>query len=383
MSSGEPDAGRRKEVGGFGPKVFSPAVPPSGVVAGRRGTRTRTYTQSGVDRSSVARSLAAMLAEIRPSAPPSHGRPVSLPGHFAGLVRLGRETVAVTTDTVGTKVILARQMGRWEEVGEDLVAINVNDLAAVGARPSGLVDTIVCARPDAVRFRKIGRGIHRGLVAARCSLLGGETAVVPDLVSDIDLGGTAVGFFPSGRTPVTGRAIRPGDRILGIPSSGVHANGFTLLRRVLTEAGFDPRRPRPGGRRAVGTELLRPTRIYSEVIDAIADRPGVHGLAHISGGGVRNLVRLRPSVRFSLEEWPAVPPLFGWIARTGHLSVREMFQTFNMGIGFAVVAAARSVDDLLDRLHRLGAPDALEIGRVGPGRGVAVPEWGLDYTGYA
>jgi phosphoribosylformylglycinamidine cyclo-ligase len=197
--------------------VFSPAHPPTGVAGRRRGGRTRTYAASGVDRAEIAASLRALLGAIRSRAPSTHGRPVELPGHYAGVIRIGAQTLAATTDTVGTKVLLAEQLDRWEEVGEDLVAINVNDLAAVGARPAGIVDTIVCARPDRRRFRAIGRGIDRGLRAARCSLLGGETAVVPELVRGIDLGATALGFFPGRRRPITGARVRPGDRILGIP----------------------------------------------------------------------------------------------------------------------------------------------------------------------
>jgi len=289
----------------------------------------------------------------------------------------------VTTDTVGTKVLLAETLDRWEEVGEDLVAINVNDLAAVGARTAGIVDTIVCARPDPIRFRAIGRGIARGLEAARCSLLGGETAVVPDLVRGVDLGATAIGFLPDGRRPVTGHRIRAGDVVLGLPSSGVHANGFTLVRRVLAESGIDPRRPRPGGRGPVGAELLRATRTYTEAVEAVADLPSVHGLAHLSGGGVRNLVRLHRGVRFELDGWPPVPALFDWLQSAGGLADAEMFQTFNMGVGFAVIVAARSVDSVRAELARGGAPDAAEIGRVVPGRGVTLPDRRLIYDGYA
>jgi len=298
-------------------------------------------------------------------------------------VRIGRESIAATTDTVGTKVLLAEQMDRWEEVGEDLVAINVNDLAAVGARPAGLLDTIVCARPEPARFRAIGRGLERGLASARCSLLGGETAVVPDLVHDIDLGATAIGFFPPGRSPVTGARIGVGDRLIGLPSTGVHSNGYTLLRRILEEARVDPKRPRPGARVPVGVELLRATRIYSETVDAVAGQAGVHGLAHLSGGGVRNLVRLRPGVRFELDGWPPVPPLFDWIGSTGGIAPTEMYQTFNMGIGFVVVVAASATRAALRRLARHGAPDAVEIGRVTAGRGVSLPGLGLTYAGYS
>ncbi len=331
----------------------------------------------------MTEALSALLRASRGTAPADHGVPIPLPGHFAGLIRIGPTTIAATTDTVGTKVLLADRLGRWEEVGEDLVAINVNDLAAVGARAAGVVDTVVCARPDPPRFAAIGRGIGRGLRAARCSLLGGETAVVPDLVHGIDLGATAIGFFPGGRVPVTGRRIRPGDRLVGIPSSGFHANGFTLLRRVLDEGRIHLRRPRPGQRAPLGVELLRPTRTYTEPVDAVADVPGVHGLAHLSGGGVRNLVRLAPQVEFRLDRWPRVPDLFRWLQDRGGISTREMFQTFNMGVGFVLVVAPRAVPAVQARLARTGAADAVEIGTVAPGRGIALPELGLRFDGYS
>jgi phosphoribosylformylglycinamidine cyclo-ligase len=342
-----------------------------------------TYASSGVDRASVSAALAALLESTRYRPPPSHGRPVDAPGHYAGFVRIGRETLAVTTDTVGTKVLLAESLGRWEEVGEDIVGVNVNDLAAVGARPAGLVDTILCTRPDADRFRAIGRGLGRGLRAAQCSLLGGETAVVPDVVRGIDLGATAFGFFPRGRRPVTGATIRPGDVLLGVPSSGLHANGFTLVRRLLKERSVDLLRPRPGGRLPVGEELLVPTRIYSGVADGVADRAEIHGFAHLSGGGVRNLVRLHPRVAFVLDEWPEVPPLFRWVQALGGISEEEMFQTFNMGIGFVIVAARHRLAETRRRLVRAGAPDVLSLGHVERGRGVRLPTFGLAYEGYS
>ena len=342
-----------------------------------------TYAASGVDRASVSAALAALLESTRYRPPPAHGRPLDAPGHYAGFVRIGRETLAVTTDTVGTKVLVAEAAGRWEEVGEDIVGVNVNDLASVGARPAGLVDTILCARPDADRFRAIGRGLGRGLRTARCALLGGETAVVPDVVRGIDLGGTAFGFFPRGRKPVTGKGIRPGDVLLGIPSSGLHANGFTLVRRLLSERSVDVLRPRPGASAPVGAELLTPTRIYSAVADAVADHPEIHGFAHLSGGGVRNLVRLHPKVAFVIDPWPEVPPIFRWVQALGGISEEEMFQTFNMGIGFVVVVARHRLAETRRRIARAGAPDTVPIGRVERGDGVRLPALGLQYAGYS
>jgi phosphoribosylformylglycinamidine cyclo-ligase len=346
------------------------------------GSLPKSYAASGVDLSARAAALAGLLAQVRYRPGPEHGRPVPAPGHYAGLIRIGRETIAITTDTVGTKVLLAERLDRWEEVGEDVVGVNVNDLASVGARPAALVDTILCGRADPDAFRAIGKGLGRGLRAARCSLLGGETAVVPDIVRDIDLGGTAVGFFPHGRRPVTGARIRPGDRILGIPSQGVHANGFTLIRKLLDAGGIDPYVPRPGSSIPVGEELLRPTRIYSGAADALAARSETHGLAHISGGGVRNLVRLHGRVSFVLDEWPEPSALFAWIQSLGSLSDKEMYQTFNMGIGFVLVVAPTHLADTRRRLARAGAPDAVEIGRVERGRGVVLPGLGLRYEGY-
>jgi phosphoribosylformylglycinamidine cyclo-ligase len=342
-----------------------------------------TYARAGVDRGPVAESLAALLRAVRYRAPPASGRPLDLPGHYAGLVRVGRETLAITTDTVGTKSILAEELGRWEEVGEDIVAVNVNDLAAVGARPIGLVDCLSVPVPDPEVFAQLGRGLDRGLRSARAHLLGGETAVVPELLRGRDLGGTALGFFPRGRRPITGDRIRPGDRILGIPSSGLHANGLTLARRLLRDRGVPLDRPRPGADRPLGEELLRPTRIYVPPVEAIAGLDATTGLAHVSGGGVRNLVRLNDRVRFVLDRWPEPPGLFGYLAELGGIAPAEMFQTFNMGIGFVVVARPTRASELFRRLARAGAPDALEIGTVARGKGVELPGHGLRYEGYA
>ncbi len=348
-----------------------------------RRTAGSHYAASGVDRTAVSAALAALLREVRFHPPARHGRLVPAAGHYAGLLRIGAETIAVTTDTVGTKVLLAEALGRWEEVGEDLVGANVNDLAAVGARAAGLVDTILCRTPDRATFRAIGRGIDRGLRAANCSLLGGETAVVPEIVAGTDLGATAFGFFPRGRSPILGTEIREGDRLVGIPSNGFHANGFTLVRRLLREHSVDLGRPRAGGRIAIGRELLRPTRIYCNAVESVADLSGVHGLAHISGGGVRNLVRLAPNRRFVLDQWPEVPAVFGWLAQLGDLPPAEMFETFNQGIGFVVVAAPRAVPDVLRRLGRAGAQDARIIGSVARGSGVTVPAHDVSYEGYS
>ncbi|MGI0131703.1 MAG: phosphoribosylformylglycinamidine cyclo-ligase [Thermoplasmata archaeon] len=342
-----------------------------------------TYARSGVDRTRVGAALAALLGQVRYRPPPSNGRPIEAPGHYAGLVRIGRETLAITTDTVGTKTVLAARLHRWEGVGEDIVAVNVNDLAAIGARPAALVDCLQCDQPDPEVFRQLGVGLERGLRLAGCSLLGGETAVVPEIVRGVEVGGTAIGFFPRPRAPLLGRAIRPGDRLVGIPSEGMHANGFTLVRRVLDEHSVDLAHPRPGGGGPLGEELLHPTRIYVRVAEAMAPLASTHGMAHISGGGVRNLVRLHPKVAFVLDGWPAPDGIFRWIGDLGHVSDEELYQTFNMGIGFVVVVRPTGLSETLRRLARAGAPDARVLGHVERGEGVKLPHLGLTYRGYA
>src|SRR5579871_1806543 len=382
-----PSAGHRRPERASGIRTsgrhrYPPAALP-GVVSPRPARSGWTYAQAGVDRGEVSEALSALLAGVRYRPPASSGRRLDLPGHYAGIVRIGRESIAVTTDTVGTKVLLAEQLGEWEGIGEDAVAVNVNDLAAVGARPFGLVDCISCDHPRPAAFAAIGRGLDRGLRAAKCALLGGETAVVPDIVTGVDVGGTALGFFPGRRRPVTGDRIRPGDVVLGLGASGFHANGFTLVRRLLTKAGPDLAQRVPGERRPLGRALLAPTRIHVGASEAVADDPGVHGLAHISGGGVRNLFRLHPRVRFVLDAWPAPSGLFRWAQEVGHIAPSELYQTFNVGIGFVVVARRAAVPEVTARLRRAGFPDARPVGRVEPGVGVSVPAQGLEFSGYA
>lgn len=342
-----------------------------------------TYARSGVDRAATREALSALLAPVRYRPPAAHGRPIAKPGHYAGLISVGRETIAATTDTVGTKVLIAAELREWRDVGEDMVAINVNDLASVGARPFGIVDTISCAKPDPAIFAEIGVGLNRGLRAGRCALLGGETAVVPDIVDGIDLGATALGFFPGHRRPITGERIRPGDALIGIPASGAHANGFTLIRRLLASRRVNLRSRRPGAAGPVGLELLRATRSYVPASEALADLPSTHGFAHLSGGGVRNLTRLNRRVGFRLDEWPQVPPLFTWLQGLGRVTDREMFQTFNMGIGFVAIVSGVRADESLQRLRDAGVRDARRIGTVSPEPGVRLPQWELEYEGYA
>ncbi len=335
-----------------------------------------------MDRSAVATALSALLKGVRYRAPSTSGRVMDLPGHYAGLVRIGRETLALTTDGVGSKLLLALEMDRWEEVGEDVVAVNVNDLSAVGARPAALLDYVACRAPESAIFAAIGRGLDRGLRKARCSLLGGETAVVPDLVQALDLSGAALGFFPGRRRPVTGRDIHPGDLVVGLPSSGFHANGYTLVRRLLETHGVGLAERITGERAPLGRLLLTPTRIYTAAVEAVVESGMAVGLAHISGGGVRNLVRLNPRVEFCLDSLPPPQGVFQWVSALSELPPSELYQTFNMGIGFVLVVRPRFETSVLDLLARTGEPRARIIGQIRKGQGVRLPHEGVRYTSY-
>ncbi|MDE1821724.1 MAG: phosphoribosylformylglycinamidine cyclo-ligase [Euryarchaeota archaeon] len=341
-----------------------------------------TYAQTGVRQDLVALALSKLLEGTKGRIPPGSGEPLKLPGHFAGIVRIGRESVALTTDNVGTKLLLARTLDRWEEVGEDVVAVNVNDLSAVGARPSALVDYIAVQSPVPSVFEALGRGIGRGLKEACCHLVGGETSVVPDLVKSLDLSGTALGFFPKGRAPVTGEKLRPGDVLLGLSSSGFHANGYTLLRRLIEENAIDITRPLPGDPMPLGERLLAPTRIYTRPVEALLAARLPLALAHISGRGLRNLIRLNPKVQFTLDALPPLEGIFRWVADLSRLPTEELYQTFNMGIGFVLAVRPNHVERSLSVLRRSGGKDARVIGRVEKGRGVYLPNEGVRYDSY-
>lgn len=343
-----------------------------------------TYAAAGVDTHGVKGALAQFLRRVPYRAPPSHGAPVGGIGLFAGLIRLEGRTFALTTDGVGTKVLLAEALDRWEEVGEDMVAVNVNDLVAAGATPAALVDYVACRSPDARVLSHIGLGLNRGLERARCSLLGGETAVVPELIaSSFDLSATAMGFFPKGRRPLDGGHLKPGDILIGLPSSGFHANGYTLIRRLMLDHRLSLDAKVEGVRLPLGRALLQPTRIYAEGLGALLDAGLPVAGAHITGGGFRkNLIRLNRRVEFVLDRMPPPRGIFRWVERLSALPPEELYRTFNMGIGFVVAVRGADEKEALTQLRRHGERGASVIGSVRKGHGVTLPSQGVRYESY-
>src|SRR3954454_2307765 len=330
------------------------------------------YAAAGVDIDQAdagGRALVDVLRTIEPGRP---SRSVLPSGHYASVLRLTADLgLALCCDGVGTKVIVAEQTGRYDTVGIDCIAMNVNDLVCVGAEPLAVLDYLAVEEPDPAVMAQLGRGLKVGAEAAGVKIPGGEVAQLPELVRGhpsprgFDLTGAAVGTVGLDAI-VTGDAIAPGDALVGVPSSVVHSNGLTLARRALLEdAGLalDDRPPQLGGA-SVADVLLEPTVIYARAALALL-RSGipVHGLAHITGGGLENLLRLGRGVGYAVDDPLPAPPVFGLVQRLGGVGDEEMHRVFNMGCGFVAIvpaADAGATADLLAAHH----PGARRIGVV-------------------
>ncbi|MFL5383154.1 MAG: phosphoribosylformylglycinamidine cyclo-ligase [Longimicrobiaceae bacterium] len=336
-----------------------------------------SYAAAGVDIDAAARAMKGVAALVRSTATPDT---LSELGSFGGLYRVpaaARKPVLVaSTDGVGTKLKVAFMAGRHGTVGEDLVNHCVNDILVQGARPLFFLDYVGVGRLRDGVVEEIVSGIARGCRENGCALLGGETAEMPDFYAagEYDLAGTIVGLVEEDRV-IDGSAIREGDAIVALASSGLHTNGYSLARKVVFERmGLSPDDPFPGEEGSVADVLLRVHRSYLESLWPLIERGEVHGLAHITGGGlVDNVPRVLPAgvdARFDLASW-TVPPLFRVLQRQGGVEEREMFRTFNMGIGMVVVVAAERARATVDELCGAGET-AWVAGEIVSGEGKVV-----------
>lgn len=328
----------------------------------------RTYKQSGVDIDAGNALVDAIKPLARTTARPGSDAAIGGFGAFFDLKAAGFEDplLVAATDGVGTKLKLAIETGRHETIGIDLVAMCVNDLIVQGAEPLLFLDYFASSKLDVAAARDVVAGIAAGCRTAGCALAGGETAEMPGLYAggDYDLAGFAVGAVERARA-LTGAGLAPGDVLLGLASSGLHSNGFSLVRRIVADLGLDLAAPAPFAReRSLGEALLTPTRIYVSSCLAALAAGGVKALAHITGGGlVENVPRILPpdlSAEIDMAAWPA-DPLFSWLAREGAVPAAEVARTFNCGIGMAVVAApdrAEALSALLveqgETVYRIG-----------------------------
>ncbi|MFB6218563.1 MAG: phosphoribosylformylglycinamidine cyclo-ligase [Halobacteriaceae archaeon] len=314
-----------------------------------------TYAEAGVDIGDSEAATAALLGSVG-----------EFEGDYAGLLEYGNGYLALTTDGVGTKLLVAEAVGDYSTIGIDCIAMNANDLVAAGVEPVAFVDYLAIDAPDEGLTAELGEGLSAGAERAGVELLGGETAVLPGIVSGFDLAGAMVGVA-GGDDPFDGTA-EAGDALVGWASSGIHSNGLTLAREAATREGEygDPFPPDPD--RTVGEALLEPTRIYTDLLEPLRAH-GVHAAAHVTGGGWTNLERMGEH-RYAVTDPFDPQPVFEFVQRAGGVSDAEMHRTFNMGTGFVAALPPERADALA------AASGGRVLGRVEAGDGVAVR--GLD-----
>ena len=328
---------------------------------------TDAYAAAGVDTHQADAGVAAIVSVLKTIETGRASLSVPLPGHYASVMRLPgglapNVGIALATDSVGSKVIVAEQTGRFDTIGIDCVAMNVNDLICVGAQPLALLDYIAVEQAEPSLLEAIGRGLAIGAAQAGVEIPGGEVCQVPEVLRGhpspygFDLVGSAFGVVGLDAI-IDGSTARPGDVMIGLPASGIHSNGMTLARRALLEDGrltLDARPDLLVGQ-SVADVLLEPTVIYVRAILAlISSVIEVRGLAHITGGGLLNLRRIGTGVGYSITEPLPSPPVFELIASLGGISAAEMWEVFNMGCGFvAMVPAdqAAAAVELLSGFH--------------------------------
>lgn len=291
-----------------------------------------TYAESGVDihlEENTIKALTSNMNYVRTGI----GAPLTNIGHYAGLIDFGDYALAMTTDGVGSKVLIANELKKWNTVGIDCIAMNVNDILAIGAEPIAFVDYLALESHDENFAFQIGEGLKKGAELSRISIVGGETATLPDVINGFDLAGACLGFVKKSNI-ISGEKIQIGDVLIGIPSSGVHSNGYSLVRKIIENSEYSYN-DIFNDKKTIGEELLTPTRIYMEILDVIK-KCDVHGLAHITGSGLLKLQRIT-KLGFNITDPLEPNDIFKFLQKEGKIDDLEMYKTFNMGMGFLIV----------------------------------------------
>ena len=336
-----------------------------------------TYAASGVDiqaKDEAAKTITGILSFARQGL----GAPLGGAGHFAGMIEFGEYALVLATDGVGTKLEVANALKKWDTVGIDCIAMNVNDAVCVGAEPLAFVDYLAIDKTDDALVAALAKGLNEGARQSNMTIVGGETAILPDLVNGFDLAGTVLAYAKKDRI-ISGDNIAPGDIIIGVTSSGVHSNGYTLVRKSLARAGINYDDDLGDGR-SVGEALIEPTRIYVKaVMDLLAAVPDVKGISHITGSGLLNVPRLNKNVRYVLDTPIEAPLVFQQIQKWGGVALDEMYRTFNMGMGLAIIVPAEQADAALAALKAHWP--AQKVGHVTQGKGVSLPSLNIEIEG--
>jgi len=342
--------------------------------------RKDSYQQAGVDTSEADAGLNHIIARVQRTWPAAGLGRVVLPiGYFANVIDLGGIGLAICTDGVGSKTIIADMMGKYDTIGIDCVAMNVNDMICVGAKPLSLVDYIAVEHTDAAMLDAIGAGLCAGAEMAGVSISGGETAQLKDVINGFDLVGMAVGRVDLDKI-IDGRNVKDGDVVIGVRSNGIHSNGMSLARRAFFADGcyaighkFDELDV------TLGEELLRPTHIYvREALEILREVAGVKALINITGDGLLNLTRVAAKVGFEIDRLIDPHPIFGLIQRLAKVDDSEMFEVFNMGTGFCYVVDPADADRTIAILQKHGRT-AQRIGHAvaNPDKIVRIPQKNL------
>lgn len=331
-----------------------------------------TYKKAGVDIVKIKQSQAVIgkmiesTHKLQKMVKITHGF-----GHYAGIVEIpGGKLLATHTDGVGTKVVIANLMKKYNTIGIDCVAMNVNDIICIGATPVSFVDYIAANKNDQRIFKGIVEGLVKGAKKSAVPIVGGETAIMPDVIAgkgfSFDLAGMVVGLV-SKKDMILGNKIKAGDVIIGAKSSGMHSNGYSLARKaLLTKYSI---KDKVKGVGVIGESLLTPTEIYVKPVLEIIQKYKVNGLAHITGGAFTKLLRLK-KIGYDIDSLPTIPPIMKLIEEQG-VKQDEMYKTFNMGIGFCVVASKDQVDKIktIFKKHNISSQ---EIGQITSRKGVFV-----------
>lgn len=331
-----------------------------------------TYKKAGVDISKIKQSQKAIgklitsTHKLQKKAKIAHGF-----GHYAGIVEIpGGKMLATHTDGVGTKVVIANMMKKYNTIGIDCVAMNVNDIICIGATPISFVDYIAANKNDVPIFKKIVEGLVTGAKKSSMPIVGGETAIMPDVIEGkgfaFDLAGMVVGLVEK-KELVLGNKIKSGDVIIGANSTGIHSNGYSLARKALLNKYSIKDKVKGVG--IIGDALLKPTEIYTNPVLEMVQKCKINGLAHITGGAFTKLLRLK-NIGYEIDSLPKIPPIMGLIEEQG-VKPEEMYKTFNMGVGFCIIAPENQVKNI-HKIFKKHKTKSYEIGRISKNKGVFI-----------
>ncbi len=334
-----------------------------------------TYTDAGVNIDQKSSAIEHLVNELKYKRT-GIGQMVRKKGLFASLIDFGDRYLTLATDGVGTKLLIAEELGIWDTIGIDCIAMNVNDTICVNAEPMSFVDYIAIDKPDDKITASIGVGLQKGAELSNMEIVGGEIAVLPEMVNGVDLSGTCLGYVDKDKL-ITGETCAEGDLIVALKSSGVHSNGLTLCRKIVESEGVKLEDKVSGLSKSVGMELLTPTEIYVKEVLDITSKHKVNGLVDITGGGLRNLLRMNPGFQYCISDPLEPAPIFKYIQELGNVSEREIYQTLNMSMGFMIIAPADEAEAIAKENS-----NATVVGRVQKGNGALLEPGNILYEHY-